>query len=525
MRMQVSRRGPHDRLCPSPEPGSDSYISHAVPRSADFVPSISPEPLLHTRKSPEIPALASDNRDGQIQEASQTELRAPGVADEPAEQRPQSQPVPVRKAEAITGSETGASGVLRRFSSHMSSLINGGSWSSPRSTAEMLPPPGDVPPMMLLEPQAPSAAEHAEQAEQKLDLDANQPGGESLAKQLRHLGRDTDTVLLKRTQLAQEQQKLVDCRKFMHESTEELVSVLRAREASEVSLTPGLRPDARLATPQTDRMSSSPSTRVDSGMAAPRSSIGAETTACAPDLGTLFGRWNQDYEQLSKQEGVIKVAADELDGLQYRLSGRTKAVSKILHSTTLAADLRTWMFHADAITLSSDSHAETESDVPPLIARWFDAQGDIGVYNERLAECEYTHQEGEEAREILRDRDETLEVSDEDFEANFERKRQEILRDLTNAENEARAVADLCREAGLNIEQYRVKNRSRFARRESIGSAEDAFDPDPFLRNEESYDNLDTLPGKGPARRIDNWLIDAQPEAGTAEDEQTTSSL
>jgi hypothetical protein len=99
--------------------------------------------------------------------------------------------------------------------------------------------------------------------------------------------------------------------------------------------------------------------------------------------------------------------------------------------------------------------SSARSETPPLLAQYYDRKGDIGIFRERLQELEYHYQEELDERDIAIERGDPLDVSEEQFNKNYELQREAIIFDLTQAENDAQTLAQRCRAEGLEITERR----------------------------------------------------------------------
>ena len=88
----------------------------------------------------------------------------------------------------------------------------------------------------------------------------------------------------------------------------------------------------------------------------------------------------------------------------------------------------------------------------PLLDRYLERAADVGIFGERLAELNYEYWTEVSQREMRQDRDETLSVSDEDFERYWQTEKEVITRDLDSAIRDADELLAACRTEGLVVE-------------------------------------------------------------------------
>ena len=102
-----------------------------------------------------------------------------------------------------------------------------------------------------------------------------------------------------------------------------------------------------------------------------------------------------------------------------------------------------------AMSVTTD---DSSSDLPPLLAEYFDRKGDVGIHYERLQEHDFYHQEALTERTRVRKRGCFVDVPDHQFDQSYQDRRNLIIRDLRVAEADVDALALRCREAGIDID-------------------------------------------------------------------------
>ena len=367
------------------------------------------------------------------------------------------------------------------------------------------------------------------------------PGGGPARQQHRNLWKLTDKVLLKRTQLRNEQGQVVTCRAFLRASTDALAQWYmeqaatsdqkkpkkekKKREkgrqrvvedggfissptiphssvadnvasgaADNNAVDPGIKAENDTSqtakelqkqatsseTPKSILAANDPAgvppaapvtTKAGSGLAfvlattAPSDEAVADATR--PDfrdvgkptqtdqLSLLHEQYIKDYDALEKAEATLHALMDNLSSLEFRLEEAQTQFATSLRSPDFAQQVA-GMFSTNLGPSIASSEALSVTDTPPLMARYFDRRGDVGVYEERLQEEKWHYQEGVEQREFLKDRGDSLEASDEEYENTHRRRREAIEKDLEAAKEEADDLARQCGEAGLDIDAYRT---------------------------------------------------------------------
>lgn len=160
-------------------------------------------------------------------------------------------------------------------------------------------------------------------------------------------------------------------------------------------------------------------------------------------------RCQTDYDNLKKQEIVAKEVHVKLSTLEYRLMGEEQAFGDALEKIASATgiDLEELRNDPAAHRPSESVHSET----PSLLAKYYDRRGDMGVYQERIAELDHTHHEALVERNFLLDQGEEVDPSEATFEEQHLKERQEIIADYELAEDDANRLANECAQAGIVI--------------------------------------------------------------------------
>lgn len=358
---------------------------------------------------------------------------------------------------------------------------------------------------------------------------------DDFAKHLRRLRRRIDIVLLKRTQWRHEHQKTESCRRFLRESTNELMSAMHVQQPVDVSQSSpqskkkkknNAKKDQEIAG---DRQSNDPhvasSAKVDSSVSTAGTNqevvggIGAETMpTTVVNINELFERYLDDFESLAKQEELEKKLMEDLSSREFHLEELHQAISKDMHSSRFAAELRTEMLQESLPSSDSSSRTSSEESLPPPVEQYFDLQGNIGIYLERLQDLDYEHQEGLQEREFVRDRGDELEISDEEFESNYKVQRAKIESDLNGARYQIAVVAERCKQAGLDPEIYRNAAQSPHSM-SPVPSGRRAPTGLPKQVKEPASRPPLSPTGRGPSSlEIEGWLRDVpdnpDPDAG-----------
>lgn len=250
-----------------------------------------------------------------------------------------------------------------------------------------------------------------------------------IQKKLRRIAQQSDHVLLKLYQLQHEEQTLASCGNFVELSAEEFVRTI------------------------------------------PAVLEGVENDSHRSELESSRSRLEADIAIFKEKSSSVQGFRNEVTQGESRLKGRIERLAKLLRNTPLTLHLRNMeelrATQSNTESNTSSAHSSSESNTPTILAQYFDKKGDIGILQERLGELEYSFQEALLQRDLVQDRGEEVDVSDEKYYENHLRERRGILDDLERAERETFELAQKCRELGLEITGH-IRNAS------STGASENA---------------------------------------------------
>ena len=118
-------------------------------------------------------------------------------------------------------------------------------------------------------------------------------------------------------------------------------------------------------------------------------------------------------------------------------------------SSPTTTDVQT---HTTNAPTSHHTPASSAQGDQPLLDKYLKRAADVGIFGERLAECNYEYWAAVSQREMRQDRDETLSVPDEDFERYWQTEKEIITRDLDSAIHDADELLAMCQREGLVAE-------------------------------------------------------------------------
>lgn len=169
------------------------------------------------------------------------------------------------------------------------------------------------------------------------------------------------------------------------------------------------------------------------------------------DPRSLFATYEIDMDHLKEQEIAFKSLTGELSNLEYRLHGALKALEKSLDPSEVCKPVEHGTIARGNASLHSSTMEKAARDTSPILDEYYSCKSDVGIYSERLQELDFCHEEGLVERQFLREHGHNLNVSDDDFHHNYERRRTAILTDLDATRACFDAVTERCRDAGIDI--------------------------------------------------------------------------
>lgn len=164
---------------------------------------------------------------------------------------------------------------------------------------------------------------------------------------------------------------------------------------------------------------------------------------------------------------------------------------------------------------------------------YFKWAADVNIYGEQLADHNYDYWTSLDDRERRQDQDETLSITDEEFEADAQRRREIITKALDEAIDKADRLEAECKSLGIDLnpqkrniwdlEDIALSKAETEARAEYRQTFEAAFahvPPEAFENaelvlaspSEHGSDNGDC---SAPSEHIENWVENLSPDGDT----------
>jgi hypothetical protein len=173
-------------------------------------------------------------------------------------------------------------------------------------------------------------------------------------------------------------------------------------------------------------------------------------------IATLREKSDRDREALEAHSGHVRSIQDAIRTTQRALDRSQLEFEAIAlqrppreDSSPTTTDVQT---HTTNAQPSHHTPASSAQGDQPLLDKYLERAADVGIFGERLAECNYEYWSAVAQREMRQDRDETLSVPDEDFEKYWQTEKEVITRDLDCAIHDADELLAMCQREGLVAE-------------------------------------------------------------------------
>lgn len=340
-------------------------------------------------------------------------------------------------------------------------------------------------------------------------------------KLVRRTRKLADTILLKRTQWRHEIAQFQQCKDFRNASADELHEAMqqmildRRQYASQMSrssqrataeaFASGETPSDPLTAPPHRLAMTVHDTGLDQQIA---SATNIQTVDTSFDyVEDVYRRFREDAEAARTQEDKAIRLGDELSNLEYQHGLALEALQNRISAKNFVSELKSDIMQIP-VASSEGSNKSSEAEIPSIVAQYFNVKGDVGIYQERLQECEYAHLEGLTEREFLRERGDTVSPSDDEFEENYQARRNEIVQDLRAAEADSEILRQRCVDAGLDPDHYRHSRSAHLYSPQESDQAISEFDLPPLATQDIPVIPLATSTNieRRSAQRIDQWL-------------------
>lgn len=259
---------------------------------------------------------------------------------------------------------------------------------------------------------------------------------------------EAEELLRMRTQTLHQHSTLLSSLDFLETTAERLVTLAEGIASQTTNSAPQDR-DELFAVAEKE-------TAVD-----PASTVSLESPAAlAREITLLAPILRRDLQRSREQQQHFRSDYERINNREYRLNEKQKVMADDLKDAEKAALMISQIATEVQTQVNTPKSLRPASEIPSMVGLYFDKRGDIGVWNERRDELMEELAEGAAERAFIADRGDPLEVTDDDFNKQFELRLEHIDRELKVAEEEANLLEERCRENGLDIERYRTTRRS-----------------------------------------------------------------
>lgn len=350
-------------------------------------------------------------------------------------------------------------------------------------------------------------------------------------RQLLRLGRELDEALAGRTSLLNELEMLRSSQSWLKTSLDQLDAGLATMGPSDFKETDKSPIVNTLSPTEHHTPSAEPSgmqatnymPQLESPLlsdAPPTLQPGGNATRSAPSIEILVQNVRQDLKRHREQEQTFSATLQSLSSKEYHINVMQRALAKDLRSPGRATEVAEGIISRNETLLPAVPESpRPASEVPSIVQQYFDRVGDIGVWLERLDELREAWDEGLAERELLADRGDELEVTDDEYNATYQEREAYIEREVAEAQEEADHLKSLCLAENHNIDQYKTRRQSLT----SFGSSEPlptSLFPVLDFPLESVDPQVSSTIDRQPAKRISSWLqsvdasgTDALPDA------------
>ncbi|KAF2159650.1 hypothetical protein M409DRAFT_60583 [Zasmidium cellare ATCC 36951] len=188
--------------------------------------------------------------------------------------------------------------------------------------------------------------------------------------------------------------------------------------------------------------------------------LSAENPAEELERLRQFHRQTQaDLNAMNVQADITRNLEDRLSNVYFHLNRRDEAFMESCHDMaslwpmSAASRRQTSGSVAKAISssLSQWSKASGGNTLHPTLEGYYDKAGDVGLIGEELANLDIEYEEARGARLFIAERDDSLSISDSQFEDNYRHAREQIEQRLGRAFQEANELGQRCIDEGLDL--------------------------------------------------------------------------
>ncbi|KAK3677110.1 hypothetical protein LTR78_003315 [Recurvomyces mirabilis] len=218
-----------------------------------------------------------------------------------------------------------------------------------------------------------------------------------------------------------------------------------------------------------------------------------------------WAQYRDDVALLEATNARLAALQSKLGALEYRLVNMRSGFVQAYH--IVQSQLPSTLFADDSS--QSSKHQSVRSTTPTLLRKYYDRRGDEGIYHDRLMELDDYYHDGRTTREMLRDQGHQLDLTDEEFDAQYKEQYSNIMVQLESAKTDADELAVECGAADITIPSATARPPSFAATSSELGPADtdglvSSFVPGDFLNSSPGGQSLSTSPEDHP--QVQRWL-------------------
>lgn len=171
-----------------------------------------------------------------------------------------------------------------------------------------------------------------------------------------------------------------------------------------------------------------------------------DRSECQAPLQSLYEQMRESFVLLDTYTERVKRFEGDLSQLEFRLSRKEAKFYK--DYVELLSDDDSCSIENDEYCIVSSSDASSE-EIHPLLRKYYDKAGDVNVLKDRLNELEFDHQQEMFMRDERMGLGEPISPSEQAFQELYFTERSNTIRNLSEAQAEARRLREQCLRNGM----------------------------------------------------------------------------
>lgn len=250
--------------------------------------------------------------------------------------------------------------------------------------------------------------------------------------------------------------------------------------------------------------------------------------AIISELQIMREDFEEDHDVLQKQEEIMAATRNKFLDLEYRLQIKQTQLKEALDHAMDAFPQLQAPFSIQASTVKASPQtsfegsqtASSQSETPSLVRDYRKCKGRIGILNERLGEQDHYFEEGRGLRELLLDRNEVPDTTDDEFYEDYRSRRKETEDELDECNRRLEYLKHRCAELGFTTTPASRQSSPKSPTTRSLASAHEGENeygldsslsheplPRPLIQPMTSIEMQEELAADPQANiRIESWL-------------------